>query len=211
MKLMIAAAGAGKTHWLRSQHGEYIDCTHKSHRAVLCSIADTLAVGYETRASIDDLITYICAAPPTPILLDNIDRPPPKLCYSLLTIAAHHDITATATDPRRVSIITDRAAAQIVPPPRVDLTALIPADLPHRTAARIRATAHTPAAVTAAVAAARRGDPLPTPPPANATPIIALAVMGIIYLLRYDASSPVIMALLLAVGYVIRRIMWHRF
>jgi len=212
MKLMIANAGTGKTYWLTQQRGSYIDTTHKSHRAVLCAIADALGIGYASRDSIDELIEIICSAPATsPILLDNIDRPPPRLCYSLLTIAQRHDIIATATLPQRVAIITDRAAAQIIPPPRVDIAALIPADIPRRVAARIRATAHTPAAVIAAVAAARRGDALPTQPTATATPLIALAALAVIYLLRYDTSSPVIMALLLAVGYVVRRIMWHRF
>lgn len=211
MKLLIANAGAGKSHWLRQQSGIYIDCTHKPHRAVLCAIADALGIDYPSRASIDDLISHICAAQPTSLLIDNIDRPAPRMCYSIIAIAAVHSVTATATDPRRVAIITDRAAAHIVPPPRVDIAALIPPDIPHRDAIRIRATAHTPAAAIAAVAAVRRGDPPPTPPPANATPIIALIALGIVYLLRYDANSPVIMALLLALGYVIRRFMWRRF
>lgn len=210
MQLMIAPAGAGKSYWL-AERGQIIDCTHKPHRAVLCAIADTVGADYASRASIDEIITAICATQPHRLLLDNIDRPAPRLCYSLLTIAAVHDVTATATDPRRVSIITDRAAAHIVPPPRVDIIALIPADIPRRDAIRIRATAHTPAAAIAAVAAVRRGDPPPTPPPANATPIIALIALSTVYLLRYDASSPIIMALLLALGYVIRRFMWRRF
>ena len=211
--LCLALPGTGKSHWLQSQNADIIGCTNKSHRAILCAIADAMGITYQSRASIDDLIALIMQAPPCTIALDDIDRTSPRISYTLLTLTTRHTILATATDRKRIKPLLDRQAAIIVPPPRADIRAILASRYPDLSPAAIRrisSVATTPAAAIHIAESVRAGQPLPQAPSHDWTPLIALAALAIIYLLRYQTDTPTTAAILLAVGYVVRRWMWRR-
>ena len=214
IRLCLAPPGAGKTHWLENQRADVtVPCTNKSHRAVLTAIADALHLDYPSRASIDDLITLIMQAPPCTLALDDIDRTATRLCYTLLTLATRHNILATATDRKRIKPLLDRQAAIIVPPPPAPIADIVASRYPDLTPAQVRriaALAHTPSAALHIAESVHAGQPLPQPPSHDWTPLIALAALAIIYLIRYQTDTPTIAAILLASGYVVRRWMWRR-
>lgn len=206
--LAIAPAGWGKSHWLHTHGGAaVIDCTHASHKTILlaCANDDTLS-----RASIAEIIAALTALPPTTIHLDNVDRTSPKIMYSLLTLSnAGHIIYATATERKKCAVITDRQAAVIIEIPRPPLRAIIPADIPPRTAAKIAQLATTPAAIINLSAAARAGAPLPPPPATNIYPIIIIVTLAAIALWRQSAhATPAIIALIGGTAYWLRRQLW---
>ena len=214
IRLCISSPGTGKTHWLASQRADVrISCTNKSHRAILCAIADDMGITYQSRASIDDLIALILGHAPTTIALDDIDRTSPRVAYTLLTLTTRHTILATATDQRRIRPLLDRQAAIIEQPPRADIPAILRARYPDLTPAQIRhitSIATTPAAAIHAAENLRAGQPLPQAPSHDWTPLIALMALATIHLIRYQSDSPTALALLLAAGYVVRRWMWRR-
>ena len=214
IQLLLAGPGNGKSHWLQSRRAAItIPCTNKSHRAILTAIADALQITYQSRASIDDLTTLIMQAPPCTIALDDIDRTSPRIAYTLLTLTARHTILATATDRRRIRPLLDRQAAIVEQPPRADIPAILRARYPDLTPAQVRriaSIATTPSAAIHIADSVRAGQPLPAPPAHDWTPIIALAALAIIYLIRIQADMPLISAILLATGYIVRRWMWRK-
>jgi len=214
IRLLIAGPGSGKSHWLTSQRADvHISCTNKSHRAVLAAVADALRLTYPNRASIDDIISLILHAPPCTLALDDIDRTSPKLCYTLLTLTTHHSIIATATDRRRIRPLLDRQAAIIVPLPPAPIADIVATRYPDLSPAqlrRIQQIASTPAAALHIAESVRQGQPLPEPPSHDWTPLIALIALSLIYLIRYHADQPLLLATLLSAGYVVRRWMWRR-
>lgn len=220
IKLLITEPGAGKSHWLRSHSASvYVDCTNRSHRTILCIIADALGQTYTSRASIDDLISIILAAPPATLALDNIDRTSSKLCYTILTLSQRHTILTTATLRRRIAPLIDRQAAILVPPPTYTtaniatiITTRYP-DLPPNTARRIAALASTPAAALNIAASVRAGQPLPAPPTRSMYPIVLIASLAAIAYLRYYSDlhlSPMALAAITAAAFYIRRLLWRR-
>jgi len=214
IKLMIAGPGTGKSHWLKNQRADItVSCTHKSHRAILCAIADALNLDYPSRASIDDLIALILQAPPCTLALDDIDRTSPRIAYTMLSLASRHTILATATDRKRIRPLLDRQAAIIEQPPHTDVRSILQErypDLSPTDIRRIASMATTPAAALHIAESVRAGQPLPQASSHDWTPIIALIALAIIYLLRYLHPDPTIAAILLAAGYVVRRWMWRR-
>lgn len=210
IRLLIAPAGAGKTHWLTAQHADvYVDCTTPSHRQVLVLIASAIATHPDSRTSIADIVQSITTAPHRTIALDNIDRAAPKLQYSILSIAARHDVVATATDPHRVTIITDRAAAELVDLPKPDLREVVLTAAPNLSPDQIRqalAHANTPAQATHAARAIRDGKTPPTPRTVNLMPLIVLALIYALYLLRYEHLTPAITALAAVTLFLARRL-----
>jgi len=213
IKLLITGPGNGKSHWLQSQHADIlVECTHKSHRAILCAIADSMGITYQSRASIDDLIALILQAPPCKIGLDDIDRTSQRLAYSLLSLSTRHTILATATDRKRIRPLLDRQAAIIDQPPHADIRAILQERYPDLSTAQIRriaSIATTPAAAIHIAESMRNGQPIPQAPSHDWTPLIALTALATVYLIWYQ-SDPAIAAILLAVGYAIRRWMWRR-
>lgn len=212
--LCLGKAGTGKTHWLQLQNAAVVvDCTNKSHRAVLCALADALGLEYPTRASIDDLLTLLTTQPPTTIALDNIDRAPIKACYSVLALARAHTVFATATDRKRIRPILDRHAARLVSPPPCNLSQLLAdryPDLPPATRLAIAATAPSPAAAIAAADAARSGTPAPTPQPTSLLPLAVALAVGLVYLFRWHADNPLTYVALSAAAILVRRLLWRR-
>lgn len=212
IRLLIAPPGNGKSHWLsRQKASARVDCTNKSHRAVLASIADQLGYEYPSRASIDDLIQLILAAPPTIIALDNIDRTSTKLCYSLLTLT-RHEIYCTATEKRRIKPLLERQAAILIPPPKPNIAAIVAEhfpDLQPQIRHRIAKMTDNPAAAINIAHAIRNGEPLPTPPSQDIKPLLFLILLSSLYLLRWHNKNEIIAATLLVAGYLIRRIIWR--
>lgn len=212
---MIGQAGCGKSYWLMSQRADIrADCTNAPHRAILCTIADALSIAYPSRATVDMLTLAICDAPPSAVALDNIDRCGTKLQYSLLVIATRHEIIATATLPRRVSILTERTAATIIPPPRVSLSDVAIANAPTLTAAQVRRVsliATTPAHAATLAHAIANGADIPTPPTHNNSWIMLIIAIAVIAYIRYTDPnlSPVTIAMLTAGGYILRRLLWR--
>jgi len=218
IRLCIAPPGTGKSHWLESQRADVrVDCTHKSHRAVLCAIADSLHLDYPTRASIDDLIARVLGAPPCTIALDDIDRTATRLCYTLLTLANRHNIiaTATATERRRVKPLLDRQAAIIVPLPPAPIADIITNRYPDLSPAQVRriaALAHTPAAAIHIAASVRAGQPLPAPPTTSIYPVLLIVSLAALAIIRYQyqsAVSPAVIALISGIAYYVRRLLWR--
>ncbi len=215
MRLMIAPAGSGKTYWLENQSAEIrIDCTNLPHRATLCAVATALLLEYQTRATVDELTAAINTAPPVKIALDNIDRCGNKLQYSLLAISARHDVTATATLAKRVTIITERTAAVLVPAPRVSLSEVARLNAPTLTPSQIKRVAlvaTTPAHAVRLAVAIANGEQIPTPPTSNNNWIMLMIGIAIIAYIRYTnpQMSPVTIAIITAGGYVLRRLLWR--
>ncbi len=215
IKLLIAAPGNGKTHWLREQPTDaYVDCTTKSHRAALSTIADALHCTYPSRASIDDLIQLILTAPSTTIAFDNIDRTSQKLCYSLLTLSTKHKIFCTATERRRVKPLLDRQAAILIPPPPVKIEKVVAEHYPNlspQETRRIAALTDNPAAALNIAASVQAGQPLPAPPAQSLFPLILIASITAIAFLRYYSPfelSPIALALISGIAFYIRRLLW---
>lgn len=214
IKLMLAQPGAGKSHWLAQQNANVVvDCTNKSHRAILCTIADTLGYQYPSRASIDDVLRIIAHAPAQSIALDNIDRTSVKICYTLLALSGRHQIYATATTRKRVTPLLDRQAAILVPPPAVHIKNIISARYPNltpRDIARIAQIASNPAAAINLAEAIQRGETqLPPPPAKSLYPLVLICALAILAYLRYtDLLSPVTLALVSGVALWIRRLLW---
>jgi len=150
IRLLIAGPGTGKSHWLQNQRAAItVPCTNKSHRGVLCAIADDMGITYQSRASIDDLVALVLGQAPTTIALDDVDRTSPKLCYTILSMASRHTVLATATDRKRIKPLLDRQAAIIVPlspAPIADIIAGRYPDLSPAQVRRIQQIASTPAA-----------------------------------------------------------------
>lgn len=213
IRLLLSKPGTGKSHWLNQQKADaMIDCTNKSHRAVLATICDQLGYSYPSRASIDDLLQLILAAPPTAIALDNIDRTSQKLCYSLLTLSTRHEIIATATEKNRIKPLLERQAAILVPPPPTKITEILAEhhpDLSPQEIRKIAALTDNPAAALNIAQSIRAGQPIPTPPSRDIKPLLFLFILSALYLLRWHNKSEVIAALLLVSGYLIRRMIWR--
>jgi len=210
IRLLIAPAGTGKTHWLQKQNqiASMIDCTHPSHRQILINIASQLGLETDTRAQISDIIALIAAAPPAQIALDNIDRAAPRLMFSILEISKKHEIAATATRRDKCAALLDRAAAEIVELPKPNLREIVTAVAPTLTPAQIRTAlshATTPAQATNAARAIAAGKTPPTPKTINLFPVIVLAFIFILYILRYEHITPVFTALAAVALFLVRR------
>jgi len=135
------------------------------------------------------------------------------MAYTLLTLTSRHTILATATDRRRIRPLLDRQAAIIVTPPPAPIADIVTSRYPDLTPAQVRrisSVATTPAAALHIAESVRAGQPLPQPPSHDWTPLIALAILSLIYLTRTQSKNPAIAAILLAAGYIIRRWMWRR-
>jgi hypothetical protein len=217
IRLCLAPPGTGKSHWLESQRADVrVDCTHKSHRAVLCAIADSLHLEYSTRASIDDLITLITQSPPCTLALDDIDRTATRLCYTLLTLANRHNIIATATERRRVKPLLDRQAAIVVPLPPAPIADIVASRYPTLTPAQVRriaALAHTPAAALHIAESVHAGQPLPAPPAVSIYPVLLIVSLAALAFIRYYSAfdfSPAVLALISGVAFYVRRLLWRR-
>jgi len=193
-----------------------VACTNKSHRAVLCAIADALQISYPSRASIDELISLILSAPPCIIALDDIDRTAMRLCYTIITLAARHTIIATATERRRVKPLLDRQAAIIVPLPPAPIAAIVATHFPDLSPAQIRriaALAHTPAAALHIAESVRAGQPLPDPPTVSVFPILLIGALAALVFIRHYSEfdfSPAVLALISGVAFYVRRLLWKR-
>lgn len=211
--LCLSRAGTGKTYWLEQQRANIlIDCTHKSHRSILAAIATAATLDFPARASIDDLVQLITAAPITTIALDNIDRTSPKLCYSLLTIAEKHTIYATATDRKRILVLLERNAAILLQPPAANIRAILAAHYPNLTSETVRhiaSIAKTPAAALNLARAASAGTQ-PAPAPTSIMPLIAIATLSIITLIiRQHLNDAALAAAAIAAASLIRRKLWY--
>lgn len=217
IRLCIAQPGAGKTHWLNAQRAQVlIACTNKSHRSILCAIADSLRIEYASRASIDDLLTLLLSAPATTIALDDIDRTSPKFAYSLLALSSKHEIYCTATEKRRIKPLMDRQAAILVPLPPVPIAEIVASrypDLPPAQIRRITAIATTPAAALNIAASIKHGAPLPAPPTTSIFPVLLILTLAGLAFIRYYSDfsfSPAVLALLSGIAYFIRRQLWKQ-
>lgn len=215
--LCLGEAGSGKSHWLENQQADIlIRCTNKSHRSILANIADALHLSYPSRASIDDLLTLLIAAPPTKLGFDDIDRTAIKFCFSLLTLSQRHEIFATATEKRRIKPLLDRQAAIIEPPPAAPIAEIISArypDLPPAKIRRIAALAHTPAAALNIAESVKRGAQLPQPPTQSLFPILLIISLAALAFIRYYSDfdfSPVTLALISGIAFYIRRLLWKK-
>jgi hypothetical protein len=214
IRLLITPAGAGKTHWLMSHNTAALaDCTTLAHRAILLTIAEQLSITPSNRATIDDLVSIICAADTAAIALDNLDRTSPKLLYSLLSLSARHTIYATATDKRKCATLIDRAAAILIPIPPAPLADIIRAaypDMPTSTVRRIVSTSSTPAQALHTAQSVLSGQPPPQMPATNIIPIVAIIMLAVItYIRRETDTPPVTVALVSGIAYYIRRIFWR--
>jgi len=216
IRLCLAGPGTGKSHWLATQRADvHVACTNKSHRAILCAIADNLRLEYPSRASIDNLIQLILSAPPCTIALDDIDRTSPKLCYTLLTLASRHTIVATATERRRIKPLLDRQAAIIVPLPPAPIAAIVATRYPDLSPAQIRriaALAPTPAAALHIAESVRAGQPLPAPPTTSIYPVLLIGALAALVFIRHYSEfnfSPAVLALISGVAFYVRRLLWR--
>lgn len=215
LDLIIAPAGAGKTHWLQLQTAAVrISCTNLAHRDILTRIADALGITYQSRATIDDLTQAITDISPATIALDDVDRVGAKLCYSILALSTHHRIIATATVARRVTIITERNAATLGKLPAVPIAAIVREHYPSLTPAQLRrisSIATTPAHAVRLAQAIADGHADPTPTPQSNTWLLLMLGIAIIAYIRYTNTdmSPVTIALITGAGYVLRRMLWR--
>lgn len=214
LTICIGRPGTGKTHWLVSQNPTVmVDGTNKSHRLVLATIADALSISYSSRSTIDDLINLITSTSATTIGIDNIDRLSLKANYSVLRLAQHHTVFATATDRKRIRHILERHTARIVSPPPCDIRKMLAErypELPATVCASIAATAPNPAAAVAAAEAILSGQPEPTPTATNLTPLLALFAMAFIYVLRWHHHEPLAYVLLTVLAILARRLSWRK-
>jgi len=217
IRLCLAPPGSGKSHWLQSQKADIrTGCTNKSHRAILCAIADALHLDYPSRASIDDIIALILHSPPCTLALDDIDRTATRLCYTLLTLANRHNIIATATERRRVKPLLDRQAAIVVPLPPAPIADIVASRYPDLTPAQVRriaALAHTPAAALHIAESVHAGQPLPAPPAVSIYPVLLIVSLAALAFIRYYSAfdfSPAVLALISGVAFYVRRLLWRR-
>ena len=217
LRLMLAPPGVGKTHWLntlRRPDAVVVQCANMSHKAILRSICEQAGIEHSTHDTINDLLVAIVDARPMVILLDNIDRTSKRFQFSLLAIGQVHDVYCTATERRKVDVLTDRGAAILVPPPRYNIRAILAErfpDLDAHQVQRICATATTPAAAVNMAQAIRQGagDELPAPPQVSLAPVLIILAMGLIYFVRYESlQNPFIIASIPGVAWYIRRLMW---
>jgi hypothetical protein len=190
-----------------------VDCTNKAHRAALVSICDQIGTPADSRASIDDVLALLLATSPQTIALDNIDRAPRKMMYSLLSLSTVHTIYATATTRKQLAPLLERQGAIIVPVPPLDLGAIVRAHHPTLDPAAVRrivSTASTPAAALHIAQAGERGEPIPAPPSKPIIPLLAIVMLAGITYLRADTEAPaVVIALVSGIAYYIRRVLWR--
>lgn len=217
IKLCLAGPGEGKTHWLRSQRAQIlIPCTNKSHRSILAAVADNLNLAYPSRASIDELLSLILAAPSTSLAFDDIDRTAIKFCFSLLTLSTRHEIYCTATEKRRIKPLLDRQAAIIEPPPPAPIVEIVASrypDLPPDKIRQIAALAQSPAAALNIAESIRHGAPLPTPPTQSLFPIVIILSLAALAFIRYYSNlelNPILLSALTGIAFLIRRIGWKK-
>lgn len=217
IKLLLAPAGTGKSYWLEQQAATVrVGCTNKSHRSILAAIADALGYTYPSRASIDDLLQIILAAPSTTIALDDIDRTAQKFCYSLITLSTRHTILATATEKRRIKVLLERQAAILVPLPAVNIADVVAShypDLPPHQVKRIATMTDNPAAAINIAQSIKSGQPLPQPPTQSLFPLVIILSLAALAFIRYYSHysfSPVAIALIYGIAFYIRRILWKK-
>lgn len=215
IRLLIASAGAGKTHWLQSEQPDVlIDCTLRSHRAVLCAIADSMGLTYPARATMDDLIRLITSSRKTTIGLDNIDRTSRKIAYTIMALAYHHDVACTATSRDRIMPLVDRQAAIMIEPPVCDIPAMLRARYPTLSDADIRRIAQvatSPAAATHVAQATLAGMPVPSPPTVSAYPLVLVMIIGLVSYIRWQTDMPAYgVAMVAGIAYYLRRQLWRQ-
>lgn len=215
--MLIAKAGHGKTHWL-SCHKTVVDCTTTSHRAALVLLCESLDIGIENRATIEDLIRSICALPnKETFAFDNVDRTSPKFLYTLLELSKVHDVYITATEKKKVNILIDRQSAILHPTPVLPsskIKEIVAEKYPALTNAqveKITSLSSSPASAMNLANAIASGEMknLPIPPSKNILPLLAIVIIAVIAFIRYDADlNPVTMSIITALGLYMRRMLW---
>lgn len=179
-------------------------------------MADNLNLAYPSRASIDDLLSLILAAPPTSLAFDDVDRTAIKFCFSLLTLSTRHEIYCTATEKRRIKPLLDRQAAIIEPPPPAPIAEIVAnryPDLPPAKIRRIAALAQSPAAALNIAESVKRGAPLPAPPTQSLFPVVLIVSLAALAFLRSYSDfelSPVTLALISGFAFYLRRLLWKK-
>lgn len=211
LHLCIGKPGGGKSYWLASQVGIIIQCTNKSHRAILAASADALGLEYDKRASIDDLLNLLAGAPASAIGFDDIDRASAKFCFSILRLAQHHEIYATATNKskKRIAPILERRAAILYHPDVPDLALVVQKQHPQLHPALCRKIAGMADSPASAVNLAQQiaAGKTPAPTPTNIAPIVALLAVGAAtFILRQHTprESAILVAGISTLAYVLR-------
>jgi hypothetical protein len=215
--LLLAKPGTGKTHWL-SSHDIVIDCTNTPHRAALVAVCERLALRYDNRATIDELLQVLLVTEPATLAFDNVDRTSPKFLFSLLSLSQVHSLYITATSKARIQVLIDRQSAILVDPPKIPadkLAQIVKEKYPALTSAqvmKITSVASTPAAAVNLANAIASGEMknLPVAPSKSILPILAIVAVTIMLFIRYEYElTPAMYALLGALGYYARRLLWR--
>jgi hypothetical protein len=212
--LLLANAGVGKSHWIKSSHTKYIDCTTSPHRSVLVWMCNQLHIEVNSRSNIDDLLRLLLLAPSSTFALDNIDRTSPKLLYSLLSLSQHHIIYCTATSNTKIQVLIDRQSAILVPVPSANILQMLKEKYPSLSAQeihKINSIASTPASASNIANAIIAGESknLPIPPSKSIMPVVAIVAITILLFVRYNYTmTPIMYALIGACGYYARRLLW---
>jgi len=210
IKLMIAPAGGGKTHWLTHEAPSgavLVDMTLTTHRQALVALAGAVGVEVPPRSTIAGLVALL-AEHPAAARLDNLDRAGKKALFSVMLLsAAGWEIWATATERKRIAPLLDRQAATIMPYTPPDLGEVVLATWPDATpaaVARIRSLAKTPAAAANLARLAAAGEPLNAPPPArNLYPLLSVAVIVLLALWKQQHEQSLDYATLTTVTLVL--------
>lgn len=214
--LLLTPPGMGKTHWL-SSHNIVVDCTNTPHRATLTTLCDSEKIDYENRATIDDLLRLLLAAPPSTFAFDNIDRTSPKLLFSLLALSQTHSLYVTATNKKRVQVLIDRQSAILVPVPRVTSSQIknivkeLYPELSLIQVEKITSIATTPASAVNLANAIASGEMknLPIPPSKSILPVLAIVIIAAMIFMRYNYEfNPATLSLITALGFYLRRMLW---
>jgi hypothetical protein len=215
--MLIAKPGHGKTHWL-SHHKTIVDCTTTSHRAALVLLCESLNIGIQNRATIEDLIRSICALQTKEVFaFDNVDRTSPKFLYTLLELSKVHDVYITATEKKKVNILIDRQSAILHPTPALPsskIKEIVHEKFPTLTSGqveKITSLSSSPASAMNLANAIDSGEMknLPIPPSKNILPLLAIVIIAVIAFIRYEAElNPVTMSIITALGLYMRRVLW---